>query len=340
MEAKSLSYLAVGLSAVSLLTTLFLLGKTSAMRAQDMTGADTGGMAITQQGEAVISAERFAPSDTEDGVNVFRLTAEPIRWEILPGVVTDAWGYNGQIPGPEIRAKEGERVRIVFTNNLPEATTIHWHGMDVPNNQDGVPDVTQSAIQPGETYTYEFTAKPAGTMWYHSHVNSIKQLDMGLSGAFIVEAKNELKYGQDVTILLDEWMIAEDGANMANVPSHMGHDLSMYNYFTMNGKAFPATQNVDMKPGETVRVRFINAGYQAHPMHLHGRRFKVIATDGVMLSEPIEKDTLSVAPGERYDILVSTDELGEWMLHCHQLHHVANDGEEPGGLMMMFNVER
>ncbi len=147
------------------------------------------------------------------GVKVFTLDAEPVQWELVPGKAVTAWGYNGQVPGPELWVDEGDRVRVDFTNNLPVPTTIHWHGVAVPNEMDGVPGVTQDPVEPGDSFVYEFDAEPSGSFWYHSHLDSARQLDMGLSGAFIVRGVDEPEYDQEFVQLLDEWIRLPDGRN-------------------------------------------------------------------------------------------------------------------------------
>ncbi len=214
---------------------------------------------------------------TRNGIKEFQLNAEPIRWEYAEGKTILAWGYNGQIPGPEIRVTEGDKVRIVFTNKLPKATTIHWHGIDVPFGQDGVPGVTQKAIAPGETYTYEFVAKPAGTRFYHTHGgvamgDEAQQLDMGLSGAFIIESRSYQKPDKEYTLIFDEWqtkpmMISQKTSSLINRAFAHGHEdkgtnnminMSMmmsgghmmgYNLFTINGRSFPNTEPMKVKKG-------------------------------------------------------------------------------------------
>lgn len=273
----------------------------------------------------------------DNGTKVFNLTAAPVRWPILKDIVVTAWAYNGMVPGPLIRATNGDKVRILIKNNLPEPTTIHWHGIQVPNDMDGIPDETQKPIQPGETYTYEFVAKPAGTYWYHSHFDSDKQISVGLSGAFIIDPVGGLASKPDIdkVFMLNEWRVI-DGQTYAAMPA-TGMDG---NFFTINGKAFPNTENVTAKVGQTIRLRFIGSGQMIHPMHLHGFPFKIVATDGndVPVSAQWTKDVVSVAPGERYDVEFTPDRPGKWMLHCHIPHHTTNDHEEPGGLMMMINV--
>src|SRR6266705_2732629 len=135
------------------------------------------------------------------------LEAREIKWELAPGKTIKAMTYNGQAPGPTIRAREGERLRVVLKNSLSEPTTIHWHGVDVPNAMDGVPGVTQKPVQPGETFTYEFEARPAGTRWYHTHFNEHRQMDLGLTAPLIIEpaAVEPIAYDREVTLVFDDW---------------------------------------------------------------------------------------------------------------------------------------
>ncbi|MBX3063306.1 MAG: copper oxidase [Anaerolineae bacterium] len=316
----------------------------SGMEGMDM-GGDGGGHAM----EAISSAG--VPPATEnvggqpleytvvDGVKVFELTARPVIWDILEGVKVTAWTYNGTVPGPMIRVTEGDQVRINFTNNLPEATTIHWHGISVPNSMDGVDGITQKAVEPGETFVYEFEARPAGTFMYHSHVDSDIQVGIGLYAPFIIDpaeaSSTSTAPDVDVTLMLSEWRVV-DGQTYPAMPMAGAEP----NYFTINGKAFPATETINVKLGQRVRLRLIGIGQFSHPMHLHGMAFQVVAIDGYPVSEAarITRDTLNVAPGERYDIEFVASEPGTWLFHCHILHHVTNDGAEPGGLVLAVNV--
>ncbi len=240
---------------------------------------------------------------TMDGdVKVFELTCSVVQWEVTPGTRVEAWVYNGVMPGPEIRVTEGDRVRVIVKNELPESTAVHWHGLIVPNDQDGVPFITQPPIRPGETYTYEFTVKNSGSHMYHSHHNAAFQVGKGLLGAFIVEPKDK---SQDPAYDIDYTMIINDQAGG----------------FTLNGKGFPATEPVVAKLGQKVRIRYMNEGLLIHPMHLHGLPQLVFARDGWNLPQPYMCDTVNVAPGERWDVLVDCTEPGVWAFHCHVLSH-------------------
>jgi FtsP/CotA-like multicopper oxidase with cupredoxin domain len=273
----------------------------------------------------------------ENGVKIFEITTKAVEWNILEGVKVTAYTYNGTVPGPLIHITEGDQARIIVKNELPVPTTIHWHGVEVPNAMDGVPGVTQDPIQPGETFTYEFTAKPAGTFMYHSHFEGDVQVGAGLYAPFIIDPKEPEANppAVDKTLMLSEWRI-KDGNTYAAMPAS-GMEP---NYFTINGKAFPSTEMITVKKGDVVRLRLMGIGQFIHPMHLHGMSFKIVATDGHPVPEAAQltKDTISIAPGERYDIEFTATELGQWMLHCHILHHTTNDNVEPGGLMLMINV--
>ena len=273
----------------------------------------------------------------ENGVKVFELTTKAVQWPILDSVTVTAFTYNGTVPGPMIRVTEGDQVRFVVKNELPDPTTIHWHGIEVPNAMDGVPNVTQDPIQPGETFTYEFIAKPAGTFMYHSHFEGDIQVMAGLYAPFIIDPK-ELEVSPpavDKVLMISEWL-QKDGQTFAAMPMQ-GMEP---NFFTINGKSFPSTEEITVRKGERVRLRFIAIGQFVHPMHLHGVPFKIVATDGHPVPEAAQltKDTVSVAPGERYDVEFVASETGQWMLHCHILHHTTNDNVEPGGLTLMITV--
>ncbi len=248
------------------------------------------------------------------GVKVFELTAREVQWEVEPGVKRTAFAYNGQVPGPTIRVTEGDRVRVVLKNELPESTAIHFHGLITPNSMDGVPYITQPPVTPGQTFTYEFVARPAGTHMYHSH-HGDDQITKGLLGAFIVRPRD--RRGEP-TVAQDAVIVVNDGP--------LG--------YTLNGKSFPATQPIVLKLGQRLRIRYMNEGQIIHPMHLHGLPGQVIAKDGRRLAQPYMADTVNVAPGERYDVLVTASEPGVWALHCHILSHA----ESPQGMHGMVTA--
>jgi FtsP/CotA-like multicopper oxidase with cupredoxin domain len=242
--------------------------------------------------------------ELDGDVKVFHLTIDEIEQqidELLPPIA--ALGYNGQWPGPTIRVNQGDKVRAIFTNNLTETTGVHFHGVELDDFfQDGVPFVTQNPIIPGATYTYEFTARTAGSLMYHSHHNATDQVGRGLLGAFIVTPTTE-----PVPTDRDYIWISND----------------VLGGFTINGHGFPAVVPVLAAVGETVRIRFMNEGVMMHPWHSHGYSMRVIERDGHPLgTAAFDCDTLGVNPGERYDVLIKVDRPGVWAFHCHVLPHV------------------
>ncbi|MFZ2489813.1 MAG: copper oxidase [Anaerolineae bacterium] len=296
---------------------------------------DSHNMAIPSEGvpaATVTTGGQPLKFTIENGGKVFRLIAAPVRWTLLNGVQATAWSYNGSVPGPMIRVTEGDAVRIILQNNLPEATSIHWHGMRVPNAMDGMIE-----IKPGDSFTYEFTAPAAGSYMYHSHINSDKQVGLGLYAPFIVTPKTETNPPDvDVSWMLSEWRIGADGETYSAMPM-AGMEP---NYFTINGKSYPDIPMIEAKMGQRVRIRLANIGQLTHPMHLHGMNFTVIAYDGVPLppAQQIVRNTITVNPGELVDIELIADNPGDWMFHCHVLHHLTNNGVEPGGLLTTLRV--
>lgn len=240
----------------------------------------------------------------EKGVKVFDLTASKVMWETKPGTKVEAWAYNGQVPGPQIRVREGDRVRINFRNELEQSTAIHLHGLEIPNDVDGVPFITQPPVRSGESHTYEFTVPigNSGSHMYHSHYNSAEQVGKGLLGAFIVEPRKPREIEK---VDVDHVMILNDG----------------FHGFTLNGKEFPATEAIAAKVGDRVRIRFMNEGMMIHPMHLHGMHMTIIDKDGWEQPAPWKCDTINVAPGERWDAIVECNNPGTWAFHCHILTH-------------------
>ena len=253
---------------------------------------------------------------TLDGdTKVFNVTCQEVEWETSPGMSYPAMTYNGIVPGPYIRVTEGDNVRLIVTNELTQSTAIHFHGLRIPNDQDGVPFVTEQPIIPGGTRTYEFPIRNYGTHMYHSHHNAAEQVTRGLLAAFIIDPADA---SAEPEVTADYLFVLNDSA--------MG--------FTINGKSFPYTQPILAKFGDRIRVRYFNEGLMIHPMHLHGIPQQVIAKDGFNLPQPYLCDTLNIAPGERYDVIIDCDELGLWAFHCHILTHA----ESRGGMFGMVTV--
>ncbi len=325
--------------------------------------AGLGALALTAGGGALLAGQAGAAQrEAVGGVREIHLEAREMTWEIAPGKRIKAMAYNGQIPGPEIRLTEGERVRILLKNALPEPTTIHWHGVDVPNPMDGVPGITQKAVQPGETFTYEFEATPAGTRWYHTHFQEHRQLDLGLYAPLIIEPARPDPFPSDreYSLVLNDWatgtgrplpgtgegtaggrggmggmmggmmrggmgrmmegMMGRGGGGMGGM---MGDSQQpAYDTMTINGKAYPATQPLKVRKGERVRLRLINASADTtHLVRLAGHRLNVTHTDGNPLMQPVEVDAVPLAPAERCDVAFLADRPGAWFLYCTQPGH-------------------
>jgi FtsP/CotA-like multicopper oxidase with cupredoxin domain len=262
------------------------------------------------------------PYEIKNGVKEFHLIAEPVEREFAPGMKVKCWGYNGQTPGPTIEAVEGDRIRILVTNKLPEHTSIHWHGIFLPNGMDGVGGLTQPHIGPGETYVYEFTLRQHGTFMYHPHADEMLQLAVGMMGFFIVHPQKTESPGidRDFAIMLHEWAIhpgtyRPDPAVMLD-----------FNIFTFNSKVFPAIDHLVVKTGDRVRIRFGNLSMDEHPIHIHGHAFRIAATDGgeIPPSGQWPETTVLVPVGATRDVEFTADAPGDWALHCHKSHHTMN----------------
>jgi len=256
-------------------------------------------------------------------LKTIRLIAEVKPWTVAPGINVDAWTYNGTVPGPTIHVRQGDRIRVIFTNHLPEPTTIHWHGLDVPADMDGVPGMSQPPVQPGQTFVYEFTASDPGTYIYHTHYDDLFQLDSGLYGAFVVDPAKPAKdhYDRDYLMLVSSWRIHSTAEN----------------YFSIDGKSYPLTKPFMVRSGDRVRLRTIDiSGTEFHTMHLHGHRFQVVAIDGQDVA-PAQRQTMvtvNIGPGETRDLAFTANaQPGTWMVHCHVADHMMNGGIGPGGLI-------
>jgi plastocyanin len=284
----------------------------------------------------------------EPQLREYVLTASEFDWELMPGETVRAWGYNGQLPGPEIRVREGDTLRVILKNDLPVPTTVHWHGVVLPPNMDGPAGLNQAPVAPGDTFVYEFEAKPAGTRWYHSHADPAVQVPLGLHGPLVIEPRSaKTTYDREYTLVLGEWdMELTPGVAAGTEPrgprdqtlrgGELGADM-----FLINGKMHGYVDPIRIAEGERILVRLINAGHMAHPIHTHGHSFTIVATDGNPIPEAARwlKDTILVAPGERYDLELLGDNPGVWMVHCHIEHHMENgmmttiwyDGHVPSG---------
>ncbi len=263
-----------------------------------------------------------------NGVKVFHLVAEPVLQQILPGKTANLWGYNGTAPGPTIQARQGDRVRIIVDNHLPEPTSMHWHGFDIPNDMDGTPGISQDAIPPGGRFVYEFTLQQEGTYFYHSHM--AMQEMMGMLGGFIMHPREAYRprVDRDFLIALQEYAILPNNLT----PNSMSME---FNWLTFNGKAAPAVTPLIVRLGERVKLRFINLGMDHHPIHLHGHQFVISGTEGGRQPETTwgPSNTVLVGVAQARDIEFVADNPGNWMIHCHLPHHMMNQMSSTVGPM-------
>lgn len=302
---------------------------------------------------AVVRPPQDIPTDlfeasgpTHEGDRIvwqYKIVVTESELRLANGLPYKVFAYGGRVPGPTLVAREGDWVRIKLINRTSEPHTIHSHGLFVPQRMDGVPndhfsmghpddssEVTDVA-QPGGTFTYEYIARPSGTHWYHCHVSTNEHLNRGMSGALIIfPRKPEPTVDQDIVLLLQEWDSRFSRQGQPGNP----RDIYHADFFTINGKSYPDTPLITARIGEVLRFRIINAGGQLHAIHLHGHTMLVTHKDGIPLPEPIEMDTVPVAPGERMDFLVRVNNPGEWPLHCHIAAHLTNAGVYPGGEML------
>jgi hypothetical protein len=259
------------------------------------------------------------PFDWDNGVKVFHLIAEPVKQPIVPGRVFDLWGFNGSAPGPTIHADEGDRIRIVFDNHLPEPSSIHWHGLELPIEMDGVPGIGQRPVMPGQQFIYEFSLHQNGTFFYHSHM--AMQEMVGMLGGFIIYPKTPYspRVDKDFLISLQEYAVLPN----STIPNSMNME---FNWLTFNGKCGPASTPLIIRQGERVRIRLVNLGMDHHPIHLHGFTFWETGREGARQPEAIwpRGNTVLVGVAQARDIEFIADRLGDWMFHCHLPHHMMN----------------
>jgi FtsP/CotA-like multicopper oxidase with cupredoxin domain len=294
--------------------------------------AGHGGMTPAQMDQVMMDSMLAFPAETEgignqilepteirtDGTKVFDLTASVIEWEVSPGEFVEAWAYNGMVPGPWIKLDVGDQVEINVTNNTELSTDVHWHGISIPNDQDGVAPYTQDPIAPGETFTYAFEAEEPAIAMYHAHMHGQVAVPNGMFAPMTI-GETPIPYGRtisgveipaDLEVALEIPMVLNDAGTIG---------------LTLNGKSFPATEPYVVGEGDWVVYHYYNEGLQSHPMHQHQFFQLVFAKDGVPLDSPYWADTVNVAPGERYSVLLQADRPGTWVWHCHILNHVESE---------------
>ncbi len=292
--------------------------------------------------------------EMDGNVKVFTVVAQPVKHVFTEGRMPDEsfikpanrfslgmhhmqsrreaklWGYNGCMPGPTIEAIEGDRVRIILRNELPEPTTIHWHGLEVPNEMDGAGGVTQPPVPPRGTFVYEFTLHQVGTYMYHTGFNMMKQDGMGLGGFFVIHPRKwKYRIDRDFAIMLQAFAL---------LPGNDRPDLVTmdFNWFTFNGKVAPDVEVMTVNQGDRVRIRFANLTMSSHPIHLHGHTWRVVGTEGGPIPDLAQwpGNTINVPPGTTRDVEFVASNPGIWRVHCHKLHHIINaHADIPMGIM-------
>ena len=273
------------------------------------------------------------PWRMENGIKVFNIAVEHVRTQFIPGRVVDAWGFNGSVPGPTIEVIEGDRVRLIVENRLPEPFSMHWHGLEIPFEMDGMPGLSQELIPPGGRFDYEFTLRQNGTFFYHSHM--AMQEMMGLIGLFIIHPQqpHTPRVDRDFGFVLQEWAILPNNT----IPNTLAME---FNWLTMNGKSGPATTPILVKLGERVRIRLVNLGMDHHPMHMHGHQFYVTGTEGgrIQTTAVQPENTVLVGVAQARDIEFVANNPGDWHFHCHLPHHMMNQMASMVGPLMMSHA--
>jgi FtsP/CotA-like multicopper oxidase with cupredoxin domain len=238
-------------------------------------------------------------------VRTFDLVAAEAELPLIDGGRLRVWAYNGQVPGPTLRVRLGETVRVNFTNRLPQPTTVHWHGVRVPNGMDGVPHLTQPPVEPGQSFVYEFTPKDAGTFWFHPHVRSSEQVERGLYGVLVVEDQSPAPYDRDVVWVLDDWLLDETRQIFPQFDTmhDLMHDGRWGNAITVNGRT---GERLVLRPGERVRLRLVDtANGRVFNPDFGSLDVKIIAVDGLYLRAPIPYRGFELSPGNRLDLDVT-----------------------------------
>lgn len=282
----------------------------------------------------------LATDESKAELRKFDISIEELEIEVAPGFKSKVWAYNGQVPGPLIHVLEGDDLEVTLTNNTTLNHTIHWHGVYQTDSwrHDGVPNVTQLPVEPGESFVYKFKVDKPGSLWYHCHVNVPEHVGLrGMWGPLIVQPKDPLPIESEVTkeaiLMFTGW-----NSDVADSFGKGGHPRESNNYFSINGRSFPNTQPLKVKEGDVLRLRLFGAGH-AVAFHLHGHDMLVTHKDGTALDHPYWADVVDIPSGGRLDVIVRMDNPGIWLNHDHIEKHVSNNGKTPGGAVMIVEYE-
>ncbi len=300
-----------------------LAGTAALLRSTDALALETDHTGKAPDGRVYTPNGATANYTVVDGVKVFHLRAHEFEREFTPGLTLTCWGWNGLTPGPTIEVTQGDRCRFYVSNELPEATTVHWHGVFLPSGMDGVGGLSQPVIKPGETFVYEFTFREAGTFMYHPHADEMTQMAMGMVGMIVVHPRKQRgpKVDRDYCMMLHQWRV-EPGTSRPDPNADSG-----FNILTINSAVFPSTEPLVAKTGERIRLRFGNlSAMEHHPIHLHGYAFEVTQTDGgdVPASARWPETTVLVPVGSCRVVEFVANVPGDWAMHCHMTHHIMN----------------
>lgn len=295
---------------------------------------------VTIGGLCAIALAAIAPVEAVAEARKFEMTIEEVEIEVAPGFKTKVWGYDGQVPAPLIHVREGDDVEVTVFNNTTLSHTIHWHGVYQTGTwqNDGVPDVTQKAVEPGNSFTYRFKAEKTGSLWYHCHVNVPEHVGLrGMWGPLIVDPKEPTAIEKEVTkeaiLMFSAW-----NSEVAQTLGKGGHPSEMFDYFSVNGKSFPLTQPLRVKKGDVLRLRLYGATIPV-AFHLHGHDMLVTHKDGLPLDSPYWVDVVDVPSGGRVDVIVRMNNPGLWINHDHIDSRVSNNGKTPGGAALIIEYE-
>lgn len=324
-------------SLAALLATVALLGACS-----DGTGSNTE----VEPTMPVTPDVQNLASTMVSGVREFHVRAHVFQQKIatFPVQTAEVWGYNASTPGPTAISYEGETIRFVVQNDLPVPTTVHFHGMHQPNEDDGVAGVDQTPVPPGGSHTYEFTPGHAGFFAYHAHTSDATQELKGLEGVFVVlprEEPREQRVDRDYLFTLQSFFFKQEGQPVNPFPPG-----GEFNFHVMNGVTRDAASELPARVGERVRIRFYNASQLMHAMHLHGADMVIVSQNGHRRPEAGQErvTTVDIGPGNFFEVEVVFDKPGKWIFHCHFPHHTTNDMQDgpngtPVGMSRVFDVQ-